>query len=154
MEIVTEYSMVNTDDEIVNYCKESKIIAIDSPLTFTKGFRNVDKEMKRRGYRVLPPSFMESLVKRAIKLSDIISKVTSSKIIETHPTSSMKKLGIDWKTFTNVKDEIDAVICALVAYSYDLGLAEKISANDGEIYLLPKNLFIEKKGSVYLARIT
>lgn len=149
-ETIIEHSLVTTDEEIVDYCKGSMVVAIDSPLSLTKGFRNVDKEMIRKGYRVLPPSFMESLVKRAMEL---ISYFKESVVIETHPTSSIKKLGIDWKNFTNIKDEIDAVICALTAYCYYLGIAERISSNDGVIYLLPKNVYLEKRGLKYIAKI-
>ncbi|WP_148691810.1 hypothetical protein [Acidianus manzaensis] len=95
--------------------------------------------MIRKGYRVLPPSFMRSLVERAIRI-----KTEFKQVIETHPTSSLKKLKINWKNFSNIKDEVDAIICALTAYSYDLGVAEEISAIDGKIYLLPENISITK----------
>lgn len=149
-EVIIHTNFLNTNEEIVQYCKGSKVIAIDSPLSLSQGYRNVDKEMIRKGYRVLPPSFMKSLVLRALAL---ISYFPNSKVIETHPTSSLKKLGINWRTFSNVKDEVDAVVCVLVAYSYDLGIAEKISSNDGEIYLLPKNIKLEKMSSFYIAKI-
>ncbi|WP_205760703.1 hypothetical protein [Acidianus sulfidivorans] len=95
--------------------------------------------MLKNGYKVLPPSFMISLVRRAIKLKENFNYV-----IETHPTSSLKKLNINWRTFSNIKDEVDAVICALTAYAHDLGIAEEILADDGAIYLLPKNIEIRK----------
>ena len=128
-----EVKFLSTDDEIINYCKDARIVAIDSPLSMSKGFREVDKKMIREGYRVLPPSFMKSLVERAIRLSRVLSNV-----IETHPTSSMKNMGINWRDYTTKKDEIDAVICALTAYAYDNNLTYKISGIDGTIYLLPK----------------
>ncbi|MFP3217256.1 DUF429 domain-containing protein [Acidianus sp.] len=128
-----EVKFLATDEEIINYCKDAKVTSIDSPLSLSKGFREVDKKMIRNGYKVLPPSFMASLVKRAIKLSSLLPNV-----IETHPTSSMKNLGINWKEYAKKKDEIDAVICAITAYAYDNHIVLKISANDGVIYLLPK----------------
>ncbi len=124
---------LSTDEEIIEYCRDAKIVAIDSPLSMSKGFREVDKKMIRNGYKVLPPSFMRSLVERAIRLSTLLPNV-----IETHPTSSMKNLGINWKDYTKKKDEIDAVICAITAYAYDNKVACKISDIDGTIYLLPK----------------
>ncbi|AWR97382.1 DUF429 domain-containing protein [Acidianus sulfidivorans JP7] len=134
-----EFEFLSTDEEIIEYCKGSKVVAIDSPLSISKGFRNVDRKMLKNGYKVLPPSFMISLVRRAIKLKENFNYV-----IETHPTSSLKKLNINWRTFSNIKDEVDAVICALTAYAHDLGIAEEILADDGAIYLLPKNIEIRK----------
>lgn len=120
------------DEEIYEECKDSVVVSIDSPLSHSKGYREVDKEMIRRGYRVLPPSWMISLVDRAIRLSSLFKTV-----IETHPTSSLKNLGIDWRKYSNKKDIIDAVVCALVSYYFYLGKAVEISANDGKIYILP-----------------
>lgn len=123
----------STNDEIIEACKDSKVIAIDSPLSRSQGFREVDKEMIRNGYKVLPPSWMKSLVDRAIELSKRLGTV-----IETHPTSSAKNMGINWKDYTKIKDEIDAILCALVAYLYDIHNVEVIRASDGVIYLVPK----------------
>ncbi|MEM0373567.1 MAG: DUF429 domain-containing protein [Sulfolobaceae archaeon] len=121
-----------SDEEIINECRNA-LSAIDSPLLLSNGFRKVDIEMIRKGYRVLPPSFMKSLVERAIRISREI------KVIETHPTSSAKNLGLNWREFTNIKDEFDAVLCVLAAFSYHIGIAQKVEAEDGEIYLVPKD---------------
>ena len=121
------------DEEIIEYCKDSEVVAIDSPLSHSKGFRDVDKEMIKRGYKVLPPSWMRSLVDRAIRLS-----LSFKKVIETHPTSSMKNVGLDWRKLSNKKDIIDAVVCSLVAYFYHSGNIMVVRASDGEIFLLPK----------------
>ncbi|BDC19386.1 hypothetical protein [Acidianus sp. HS-5] len=130
---IIQVKFLSTDEEIIDYCKDAKLVAIDSPLSMSKGFREVDKKMIRSGYKVLPPSFMKSLVERAIRISKLLPSV-----IETHPTSSMKNLGINWKEYTKKKDEIDAVICAITAYAYDNKMVFKISDVDGIIYLLPK----------------
>ena len=60
-------------------------------------------------------------------------------VIETHPTSSMKNINMNWKEFHVIKDYVDAAICAAVAMAYDNGCAMEIGANDGKIYLLKKN---------------
>ncbi len=121
-----------TDEKIIEICKHANIVAIDSPLSHSKGFRKVDKEMIKRGFKVLPPSFMVSLVDRAIRLSKEL------KVIETHPTSSLKNIGLNWKDLHDIKDYVDAAICAITAMEYDNSNVEEISADDGTIYLLPK----------------
>ncbi|BFH72432.1 hypothetical protein SJAV_03760 [Sulfurisphaera javensis] len=123
-----------SNDEIYEECKNSLVVSIDSPLTYSNGFRNVDREMIRRGYKVLPPSWMKSLVERAITLKNMF-KTT---VIETHPTSSMKNISLNWKSLANKKDIVDAVLCSLVSLYYYIGKAEEISSIDGKIYILPK----------------
>ncbi|AAY79542.1 DUF429 domain-containing protein [Sulfolobus acidocaldarius] len=136
-------SDVVTDGEILSGCSGSKIIAIDSPLSMSKGFRKVDRLMIKNGFRVLPPSWMKGLVERAIRLNSILN----AEVIETHPTSSEKNINLNWKDVgAKKKDELDAVICALVAYFKDKGNILKIEAEDGIIYLLPRGtLKIERK---------
>jgi hypothetical protein len=60
------------------------------------------------------------------------------KVIETHPTSSLKNIGLDWRRYNVKKDIIDAVVAALVSLSYMKGEAMEIRGSDGVIYLLPK----------------
>lgn len=134
-----------TNEEIYEECKDALVISIDSPLSHSSGYREVDKLMKRRGYKVLPPSWMKSLVDKAISLQKTFSNAT---VIETHPTSSMKNVNINWKEIDNSKDVVDAIMCALVSLHYHEGKAVEISANDGKIFLLPKGrLEIEKLGN-------
>lgn len=135
---------VSTNEEIIQLCSKANITAIDSPLSHSKGFRNVDKEMIRRGFRVLPPSFISKLVERAIELSRSLKNV-----IETHPTSTLKNLGINWRRLHEVKDYVDAAACAMVALGYEIGYVEEIKANDGVIYLLSKNFPYELKRKDY-----
>ena len=131
-----------TNEEIYEECKDALVVSIDSPLSHSSGYREVDKLMKRRGYKVLPPSWMKSLVDKAILLQKMFSNVT---VIETHPTSSMKNVNINWKDIDKSKDTVDAVMCALVSLFYYEGRALEISASDGRIYLLPKGILkIEK----------
>ncbi|AAK42715.1 DUF429 domain-containing protein [Saccharolobus solfataricus] len=133
-----------TNEEIIESCKVAKITAIDSPLSYHNGFRNVDKEMIKRKLRVLPPSFMKTLVQRAIQLKEKLYNV-----IETHPTSSMKIVGLNWKDLHEIKDYVDAALCAMAAMAYDLGYAEEIRADDGIIYLVSKRFPFELKRKNY-----
>lgn len=128
---------LDSDEDIYKSCNDAVVIAIDSPLSHSNGYREVDKMMKKKGFRVLPPSWMRSLVERALKLQNSFSQ--KSIIIETHPTSSMKNLGINWRDIDRKKDIVDALFCALVSFYYYRGIAERISAKDGEIYIMPKD---------------
>ncbi|AHC50636.1 nuclease [Sulfolobus acidocaldarius SUSAZ] len=136
-------SDVVSDEEILSGCSGSKVTAIDSPLSMSKGFRKVDKMMIRNGFRVLPPSWMKGLVERAIRLNSVLN----SEVIETHPTSSEKNINLNWRDFgAKKKDEVDAVMCAIVAYFKHSGNILKVEAEDGTIYLLPRGtLVIEKR---------
>ena len=122
------------DEGIIKTCWDAEVIAIDSPLSHSKGFRDVDRNMIKMGYRVLPPSWMKSLVDKAIFLSSSLK----GKVIETHPTSSLKNIGLDWRKFNVKKDVVDAIVSALVAKFYVEGNAMEIRGIDGVIYLLPK----------------
>lgn len=132
---IVSVSEVSTDEEIYETCNDAKVVSIDSPLSHSRGFREVDKEMIRRGYRVLPPSWMKSLVERAINIKGLLNTT----VIETHPTSSMKNLNLNWKELANKKDTVDAVMCALVSAYYYIRKAVEISSHDGTIYILPKD---------------
>ncbi|BBG22791.1 DUF429 domain-containing protein [Sulfuracidifex tepidarius] len=122
---------VMTDEEIVSICMNAKASALDSPFNYY--YREIDREMLKHGYKVLPPSFMKSLVERAMRLRN------SLKLVETHPTSSLKNAGIDWRSLSRKKDVIDAVISALTARLYYEGKAQVIYAHDGIIALAPKS---------------
>ncbi|ACP36819.1 Protein of unknown function DUF429 [Sulfolobus islandicus Y.G.57.14] len=132
------------NEEIIESCNRAKVTAIDSPLSHHNGFRNVDKELIKRKLKVLPPSFMKKLVERAIQLKDRLNNV-----IETHPTSSMKLIGLNWRELHEIKDYVDAALCAMTAMAYDSGYAEEIKADDGTIYLLSTKFPYEIKRKNY-----
>lgn len=133
------------------------VVAIDAPFSAPdKGFREVDKAMLHAGFKVLPPSWkgMRLLVLRAAKLKATLEAM-GCKVIETHPRSAVLSAGFsDAKdaikellklpdsTFLNSlsKDEVDAIVSALVAKAYAEGKALAVKAVDGEIYLLPRAL--------------
>ncbi|MGQ4832847.1 MAG: DUF429 domain-containing protein [Candidatus Asgardarchaeia archaeon] len=137
-----------SDDEIINFCEDADIIAIDSPLTLPteeNAFsRKLDKEMTKKGYRVFPTLFggMKKLTYRAMRLKEeFVSK--GKVVIEVHPRSSLKKLQLTHQDIFSYlklneklsKDETDAVICALTGFAYFLNEVEKIEAEDGVLYL-------------------
>ncbi len=149
-----------SDSEIINFCKDANIIAIDSPLTLPVNegefSRELDKEMTKKGYRVFPTLFggMKQLTYRAINLK---KQLTDGKkiVIEVHPTSSLKKLKLTHHDIFSLlklnknlsKDEADAVICALTGFAYFLNEVEKIETKDGVLYL-PSSSFKEVLSSI------
>ena len=103
--------LLYTDKEILENTLQNhpELIAIDAPLSLPKNgefFRKTDKEMIRKGYRVLPPNFpaMKKLTLRAINLNKLIEEKTY-KAIEVHPTSTRKALEMppkDWKAIQEI----------------------------------------------------
>ncbi len=150
------------DSEIIGVIKEYKpvVIAIDSPLSHSSGFRKVDIEMKKHGYPVLPPNWpaMKKLIDRSLKLVEQI-RLLGVEVIETHPKSALKSSGCSSveelvlqryrdhglieKISKCSKDEKDALIAALVALDYMESRAIVIKASDGAIYLLSKTCNVE-----------
>ncbi len=141
------------DEEILSLLEKykPKIVAIDSPLSHSRGFRRVDKKMIRMGYKVLPPGWpaMRRLVSRALRLREILGR-RGIVVIETHPRSSllssgcsigelMVREGLEQSLIRDLsKDEIDALIAALTAYHYVIGNYVSVKDVDGEIILLPR----------------
>jgi predicted nuclease with RNAse H fold len=152
--------LLYTDNEILENTLQNHpaLIAIDAPLSLPKTgefFRKTDKEMIRKGYRVLPPNFptMKKLTLRAINLNKLIEEKTY-KAIEVHPTSTRKALEMPlkkWKTIQeNLKTlglkgeietrplathEIDAVTAAITAVLHLQSQTEHIG-NDKEGYII------------------
>lgn len=155
--------LLYTDNEILENTLQNQpeIVAIDAPLSLPKNgefFRKTDKEMIRKGYRVLPPNFpaMKKLTLRAINLNKLIEEKTY-KAIEVHPTSTRKALEMplkEWKTIQeNLKilglkgeietrplatHEIDAVTAALTAVLHLQNQTEHIGNNEEGYTIVPK----------------
>jgi predicted nuclease with RNAse H fold len=143
------------DSEIIRtiLAYKPQVLAIDSPLGFATGFREVDLLMKKMGYPVLPPGWrsMRMLIERSLRLKNIIEKYNIY-VIETHPRSALKssgcssieellereKITLNMNIWSLSKDELDAVIAAIVAKHYVEGDAFRVEARDGIIYLLPR----------------
>ncbi|EHP68130.1 hypothetical protein MetMK1DRAFT_00025530 [Metallosphaera yellowstonensis MK1] len=125
-----EVTFVKEDEEIIFLCKNARLVAIDAPLSWGKGYREVDKLLIRSGFRVFPPSFISTLTERALRLAPKL------RAIETHPSSSLRLLGWDWRRISKIKDEADAVICSMTAHFHLRGQTRSFRADDGEIVLL------------------
>jgi len=152
-----------TDNEILENTLHNQpaLIAIDAPLSLPKNgefFRKSDKEMVRKGYRVLPPNFpaMKKLTLRAINLNKLIGEKTY-KTIEVHPTSTRKALQMplkDWKSIQEIlktlglkgkiethpltTHEIDAVTAALTAVLHLQRQTERIGDDKEGYIIVPK----------------
>lgn len=159
---VVNTDLLYEDNEILECIiqKKPSLIAIDAPLKLPKeGFlRNADKEMIRRGYRVLPPMLpnMKKLTMRAMKLNAEIMEM-GYKTIEVHPTSTRKALNMptkNWKQIQTIliniglkvnlktrfltNHEIDATTSALTAYLHILGQTEIIGDEEEGHIIVPK----------------
>jgi len=145
-----ETCLIYTNKEILGKVVQTnpKIVAIDAPLKLPKSgiFRNADKILIKKGYRVFPPGLpaMKKLTLRAIELNKLITE-RSIQTIEVHPTSTRKALGMptkDWKTIQNIlkcmglegsldqytltPHEIDAITAALTGYLHIEELTEVV----------------------------
>ncbi len=137
--------IVHNDNEIISFVKSHKpdIVIFDAPLSFpARGyFRSCEVELKNEGYEPLSPMFrgMRPLVERAIKLS-IELRNHGFNVFETSSVIIRKILRVDDKFIRErypyaTKDEIDAILCALVG---KLHLKRKTKSYGKENLLLPK----------------
>jgi len=142
--------ILHNDDEIIELLTRFKpvVVAIDAPLSHSRGYREVDRLLLRHNYRVLPPGWrgMSMLVDRALTL---VRSLTSMgiKVIETHPRSALKssgcrspselaeRIGLSFEKRLS-RDEEDALVASVVAYGHDHGYTVVFRATDGEIILL------------------
>jgi len=132
------------------------VAAIDAPISGGGRVRDVEREMWRRGFKVLPPSmpWMRKLTKLGEALARNLREL-GVEVLETHPSSALKSSGVGsvpelldtmgvgfprnyLSTITSSKDLRDAVIAAVVAYCYVTGCVECVEADDGTIYLIRK----------------
>lgn len=143
------------DDQIVSSMISDQVgvAAVDSPIAREPRFRSLDREMVRRGFRVLPPSFghMRELTARGWRLYERLA-AEGIEVIETHPRSALKSsgaadclslaesLGVDlgtYKSRTLGRDLRDAIVSALVALCYVRGdCLLTVTAEDGTLYLV------------------
>ncbi len=152
------YSVITTsvlsDEQILEKIKEviPDLIAIDAPLSLGEKFRPAEKQMIKDGYRLFPLNmgFMKELTARGIGLKERINYP----LVECHPTSSAKalkivkkpievfvkacekKFSLKFKNIPKNQHEVDAVIAALTAKFYLLGMC-KIYGEEGEEIILP-----------------
>jgi predicted nuclease with RNAse H fold len=155
--------LLYTDNEISENTLRNHptLIAIDAHLSLPqKGelFRKADREMIRKGYRVLPPNLpaMKKLALRAIRLNRLIEE-KRYKAIEVHPTSTRKALQMplkDWKAIQEIlkklglkgeletrplaTHEIDAVTAALTAVLHLKSQTERVGDDEVGCIIVPK----------------
>lgn len=155
--------LVYSDEEIIDSITDNKpyLIAIDAPLSFPKeGFlRNADRQMMKKGYRVLPPNFphMKELTDRAVNLNNLITQ-KSYRTIEVHPTSTRKALQMlppkEWQIIQEIfkqmglkgnietqrltAHELDSITTALTAQLYLKNQTEKIGDEQEGYIIIPK----------------
>ncbi|MEL9990792.1 MAG: DUF429 domain-containing protein [Thermoproteus sp.] len=99
------------------------VVAIDAPLSKPeegKWLRDVERELRRLGYRLLPPLLgpMAALTERGIRLAQMLGNA-----IEVHPRTSIKAMGLKPEELTErykppTRDHLDAVAAALTALAY------------------------------------
>lgn len=103
------------------------VVAIDAPLSMPpggRGLRDVERELRRLGFRLLPPMMggMAKLTERGIRLAGALEGV----VIEVHPTTSLKAMGLSRRAIERwlglrQRDLVDAAIAALTAVAYTRG---------------------------------
>jgi hypothetical protein len=134
------------------------VIAIDAPLTLPKGrccfndsccgtrkIRECDRMLISMGYRVFPPgfSFMKQLTIRGKSLREKLES-EGLKVIEVHPRTTMRILGIDgkeeFKGMASSMHEIDACAAAIAAMLYHQGKFRAIGDEEGVIIIPPNRM--------------
>jgi predicted nuclease with RNAse H fold len=123
-------ALADSDDDITAVASLMRplVVAVDAPLSYPqegRGLRDVERELRRLGFNLLPPLMgpMKKLTERGIALS----KKLTSNVIEVHPLTSMKAMGLtreELRRHLGVRHEdlIDAFAAALTAVAYVEGL--------------------------------
>jgi len=157
-----ELARARLDDEILSFIQEKrpKLIAIDAPLSFPTGGRNLrkcDRELVRMGVRPLPPVLgpMRMLTERAIRLKHVLGEL-GYRVIEVFPTGAQKILGLPSKRdlealrlglislgIKDLPEEVDvhlldAVTCAFVGVLYLRGEFLEVGDEDEGVIIMPK----------------
>ncbi|ABW01222.1 DUF429 domain-containing protein [Caldivirga maquilingensis] len=140
--------LVESDDEVINELNDASVVAIDAPLSGVGKYRDVDRLMLKMGLKVMPANWrwMIKLSERAIRIKGRLEEL-GIRVIETHPWSVLhwlnmdltqlsSKLGVRKLVINGGKDAYDAAVCALVALAYVMGKVRRVTANDGELYLI------------------
>jgi predicted nuclease with RNAse H fold len=146
-----EPSTLYGDGEIVDFVSGRcpGTVAVDAPLSMPYGrccfndgccgprkMRVCDRMMIGMGHRVFPPgfSFMKQLTMRGMALKGVLEAV-GFKVIEVHPRTSMRILGIEGFSQAKNEHEADACAAAMTAYLFDEGKCREIAGPDGAIVI-------------------
>ena len=140
-----------SDGEILDFILKYKpeAIAIDAPLTLPRGrccfddsccgtrkIRECDRSLIKMGYRVFPPgfSFMKQLTLRGKALREKL-ELDGFRVIEAHPRTSKRILGIEKFEAAHNEHEDDACAAALTAFLYAQGKCREIGDDEGVIVI-------------------
>jgi uncharacterized protein len=140
-----------SDDEIFDFILRNKpeAIAIDAPLTLPRGrccfddaccgtrkIRECDRGLIKLGFRVFPPgfSFMKQLTLRGKALREKL-EAEGFKVIEAHPRTSKRILGIEKFEGPRSEHEDDACAAALTAFLFAQGKCLEIGDDEGVIVI-------------------
>lgn len=163
-------ALIKPDEEIIRATLSARpsLVAIDAPLSLPRaGYtRKVDREMHKLGFPVLPPLFpaMKKLTLRGMRLAEELA-AEGLEVIEVHPASSRKALGLPVKGRKAVQDallalglkgdlerkelsihELDAVTAALTASLRLMGYADLVGDEEGQICLPRRELGLARPG--------
>ncbi len=143
--------------ELMSFVLDQKpsFVCIDAPLGLPRhGYnRLIEIKARRLGLRLLPPLLgpMRSLTMYGIQVMNELRQA-NIKVLEVHPTSTLKVLGIDRQGFmgfmtsllrgpqvSNIH-EVDALISAFTCLLHDHGCTESLIGYDGEgVLIIPRN---------------
>jgi predicted nuclease with RNAse H fold len=144
--------------KVINpYLENTKVIAIDAPLTRGRGkgdFRLYEKSLstsifRRERVNPLPPALMPELVGFAIDLVKKLEKkgfVLGINLIETFPTlvkKISKKEYILTKSVCQTENQKSALICAQIAFLHSQFKTRYLGYKDGFLFL-PEMSFWKK----------
>ena len=123
------YVVEVTNSELPQAVRNCDVIAVDSPLSLGKGYRDFERCMVKQGLRVFPTSFLRGLYMVVVQTLG-----ERGNMIETHPGSSLKLSDV---TVLNAqsKDERDAIVASLTAFLHWMGHDYEISGKEGTIHL-------------------
>jgi len=138
-------------EEILDFIRQHhpRAIAIDAPLTLPRGrccfddaccgprkIRECDRSLIKMGFRVFPPgfSFMKQLTLRGRALREQLEQ-EGFRVIEAHPRTSKRILGIEHFEGSHNEHEDDACAAALTAFLYVQGNCREIGDNEGVIII-------------------
>ena len=139
--------------KIAPYLKETKVIAIDAPLTRGRGkgkMRLYEKFLSQKTFRAarvtpIPPALMPSFCQFALELTKKLEKrgfVLDLNLIETFPTLINKICGqnlgskvLKRKLPCQRENQRSALICAILAYLHSVFKTRYLGYRDGFLFL-------------------
>ncbi len=138
-------------EELATRLSKMEVVAVDAPLTLPKGgaFRDFEREILRRGFRLLPLN-MKSMRELALRGSELRKALEREGVIvlETHPTTVRRILGLSRKDLVQLMvrmgyhgerllspDDVDALTCLLISILYVEGKVEIVRGEEGSMVL-------------------